>query len=369
MREQDVDEVEGILAHPLPADLVTRIVAQSPMLIVITDADGCVEYVNPRFEAVTGYPLATIRGQHTRVLGSGETPAATYAELWRTIRAGGTWRGELHNRTRTGEAYHVLASIAPLHDDRGDATRFIAIQEDITELKRLEAQFWQAQRLECLGLLASGIAHDFNNLMSVIVACAEMALEDIPEGSAGQRDVAEIRRTADRAIALTQRLLAFSRPGTGFVGDVDLGALALDVAGLVRRLVNGGIDVVVVPSSRAARVRANPGQLEQVVLNLCVNARDAMPDGGRLVIRVDVDGTDALLRVIDTGTGMTPDVLAHAFEPFFTTKDRAHGTGLGLSTCAAIVQRAGGRIEVDTAPGRGTTMTVRLPRIPSGGAS
>jgi nitrogen-specific signal transduction histidine kinase len=248
---------------------------------------------------------------------------------------------------------------------------------DLTEQKELEAQFVQAQKLESIGRLAGGIAHDFNNLLSIINGYSELALERLPADHAGRKEIREVRNAGERAAALTRQLLAFSRKQVLQPQVLQLDAVLRSLEPMLRRLVGEGVELALVTHRRSGRVHADPGQLEQVVMNLAVNARDAMPEGGRMTIEtIDVEldaeyaarhsdvlpGHFVMLAVTDTGIGMTKETAAHIFEPFFTTKERGKGTGLGLATVFGIVRQSGGHIWVYSEPGCGTTFKVYFPR-------
>ena len=243
-------------------------------------------------------------------------------------------------------------------------------------LARSEEQIRQLQKMEAIGRLAGGVAHDFNNLLTVIIGYTQMMLDELPPGDSRLSDLQAIRQTADRAAQLTQQLLAFSRKQVLAPALLDLGAVVSGLTAMLRRLVGASIEVVFVPAPQPCLVLLDRGQLEQVIMNLVVNARDAMPDGGRITIEAALvapeapppgsapagpDAQQVLLRVSDTGVGMDEATMARIFEPFFTTKAPGKGTGLGLATVFGIVAQSGGTIHVDSAPGRGTTFSLRFP--------
>lgn len=486
---------------------------QSPASVLITDTNGVIEYVNRTFERVTGHKAHDAVGRTPSILKSGQNPPEVYAELWKTIRAGRVWRGELVNRRRTGEMYWDSVSISPMYDSSGVMTNFLAIQEDVTERRQTEAalrereerfrqlaenmeevffildaqfretlyispayeqiwgrscqslyanprsflesvvaedqerllesvatiqrgvdpgktefriaqpggqtrwvlahavpirnhrgevyrisgvalditerrvleeQFRQAQKMEAVGRLAGGVAHDFNNLLTIIMSYTSMMLEDIGERDPRRADLEQVSKAASDAASLTRQLLAFSRqqvilPRLVVVEDVVRG-----MEKMLRRLLTENVELVTVLSAEPSTILIDPGQLDQVIMNLVVNATDAMPHGGRLTIEtsaVDLDeayaashwpaipGRFAMLAVTDTGLGMDEATRARIFEPFFTTKELGKGTGLGLATVYGIVKQSGGFIWVYSEPGQGATFKIYFPLAESNASS
>lgn len=259
----------------------------------------------------------------------------------------------------------------------GRRARLVVIQ-DVTERKKLQFQLMQAQKMDSIGRLAGGVAHDFNNLLTAMVSYAELSMEALPADNAARDDIAEILKAANRAAGLTRQLLAFARKQILEPQIFDLNALILDMDRLLRRVIGEDIELVTLPAADLGAIRADPGQIEQVILNLVVNARDAMPTGGRLTIETQniildddyvqqhigaVDGAFVMLAISDTGIGMDEEVRRRAFEPFFTTKEPGRGVGLGLATCYGIVKQHGGNIWLYSEPGQGTTLKVYLPRV------
>jgi two-component system cell cycle sensor histidine kinase/response regulator CckA len=357
---------------------LSRAVEQSPASIVITDLQGNITYVNPKFTGITGYTFAEAVGKNPRILKSGETPPGRYQQLWQTITSGQEWRGEFHNRKKNGELYWELASISPITDEAGRITHFLAVKEDITDKKKLEAQFIEAQKMEVLGRLAGGVAHDFNNILAVIIGYSDLLIQELGADDSRAKLAEEIRHASERAAGLTQQLLIYSRKEMKQPVLLDLNKELQNMNKMLRRLVNEHVVMTLIPGTQPARIKADPGYVGQVLMNLVVNARDAMPNGGQLTITTShavLDENDAhahpglapgdyvMLGVSDTGTGMTDDVKAHLFEPFFTTKSKGKGTGLGLATCQTIVKQSGGCIGVDSAPGKGTTFKVYFPCV------
>jgi len=348
--------------------------------IVITDRAGVIEWVNPAFSQLTGYTAEEALGKNPRdLVKSGTQPPAFYRELWETILAGRTWHGEMVNRRKDGSRYTEDESVTPILDASGAITHFVAIKADMTEHLKLEAQYRQAQKMEGVGQLASGIAHDFNNLLTVINGMADLALNQIGQDDPVRADVQEIARAGERAAGLTRQLLAFSRQQILAPRVLNVNTVVAGSEDLLRRLLGEDIDLVVVLAPALASVRADSGQIEQVITNLAVNARDAMPQGGRLTIEtqtVTIDETRARshgegvapgpyvrLAVSDSGGGMDEATRARIFEPFFTTKGPGKGTGLGLATVWGIVTQSHGFVSVYSEVGRGTSVQIFLPQV------
>ncbi len=356
---------------------LTRAVEQSPASVVITDLEGNIEYVNPKFTELTGYKAAEVLGRNPRVLKSGVTPEETYREMWAALRAGGVWQGELCNRRKDGSLFWEEASISPLVDSDGRVTNYVAVKEDVTERKQLGAELEQAQRLEAIGRLAGGVAHDINNILAVIGGINDLVLEELPEGAPRRADLLEVRAAVDRGAGLTAKLLAFGRRRPAELRAVDLSSLVRGVASMLSRLLGEQIELVLDLPERVGAVRADPPGLEQVLVNLALNARDAMPQGGRLTIalaerRIEAGKSGATrdvalgdfveLSVADTGSGIPAAIRDHLFEPFVTTKEVGRGTGLGLAVVHGVVTQAHGAIRVDSEPGRGSIFRILLPR-------
>jgi two-component system, cell cycle sensor histidine kinase and response regulator CckA len=346
--------------------------------ILIANREGTIVWVNPALTALTGYSAEEAIGQTTRLLKSGEQEPGFYQSLWDTLLAGEVWRGELVNRRKDGTLYPEYQTITPVRDGAGAITHFIAIKRDLSQQKQMERQYLQAQKMESVGRLAGGVAHDFNNLLTVINATAEMAEQGLEEGDTMLADLREIRHAGDRAVALTRQLLAFSRKQVQQLEVLTLDSVVTEIHGMLGRLIGEDIELVVRSVPDLGRVKADRGQIEQVIVNVVVNARDAMATGGRLTIEttnVEIDDIDArrhasmaagayvMLAITDTGAGMDAATRERIFEPFFTTKGPSKGTGLGLSTVYGIVKQSAGTIWVYSEPGNGTTFKIYLPRV------
>ena len=280
--------------------------------------------------------------------------------------------------TPAGETITLLSSKLPLRGSNGEISGVLGTYMDITARKRLEAQLFQSQKLETVGKLAGGVAHEFNSILTAIIGQSELILADLPDGHPLFQNAAGIRRAAERAATLTRQLLAYGRRAFLRPESLDLNQVMAGTEGMVRQLMGGDVDMRIVPAEGLRAVKADAGQIEQVIMNLAMNARDAMPNGGKLTLetanvsfdqeRVGRDpelkpGDYVMLAITDTGTGMSAEVKARAFEPFFTTKGVGQGTGLGLSTCYGIIKQSGGHISVYSEPGRGTTFKIYLPQV------
>jgi len=376
LRGVAIDSTKEKLAQAERTLLITAI-EQSAEGIVITDARGTIEYVNPAFSRVSGYSRAEVLGKNPRILKSGEQDEAFYRKLWTTILGGEIWQDEITNRRSDGRLYTERMTIAPVRDQRGEITHFIAVNAEVTERKHLEQQLRQAQKMEAVGRLAGGVAHDFNNMLTIISGYSGLLLEHPAMAEPLRAYVNEIRSASGRAASLTRQLLAFSRQQVLAPRVLDLNAVVANIEKMLKRLIGEDISLVTVLGESLWPIKADPGQLEQVLLNLVVNARDAMPNGGVLTLEttnVEMDRTIArshfpikpgpyvLLAVSDTGMGMDAETQARIFEPFFTTKEKGKGTGLGLAMVYGIVKQSGGYIWVYSEAGKGTTFKIYLPR-------
>ena len=376
------DESRRELAERIKAEASLRklsvAVEQNPASILITDTSGIIEYVNPSFIALTGYNLEEVVGSSPRLLKSGETSNEEYKQLWETILAGGEWRGEFHNRKKNGELFWELALIAPIRDEHNVTTHFVAIKEDITERKELESQLRHSQKMDAIGQLAGGIAHDFNNILTAIVGYASIMQLKLPVDSPLKKHAEQIAATAERGAALTQGLLAFSRKHASHPVAADLNEIITRVHQLLLRLISEDIHLEINLEQKGLPVLVDSGQFEQVLMNLATNARDAMPQGGSIVITtetvtIDSDfviargfgkpGRYAILTFSDSGEGMEDETVKHVFEPFYTTKELGKGTGLGLSIIYGIIKEHNGYVVCRSTIGLGTIFQIYLPLL------
>jgi two-component system cell cycle sensor histidine kinase/response regulator CckA len=355
-------------------------VEQSADSIFITNSQGIIEYVNPALETLTGYSREEVTGKAQSILKSDLQAPVLYSELWESIRAGDVRRGIVVNRKKNGEVYYVDESISPIRDGEGRITNFVSNGRDYTERLRLEAQLMQAQKMDAIGRLAGGIAHDFNNLLTIITSYSELALDSVVPGSVTQSRMREILSAALRAADLTRQLLAFSRQQPQALRVAELNPVVRGIVKTLPRLIGEDIELIFIAGAGLGRIRLDPVQIEQILMNLAANSRDAMPQGGRCTIETSdaqlneqyIDrkraiipaGRYAVLAVTDTGTGIPADHLAHVFEPFYTTKPHGKGTGLGLASVYGIVKQNHGFVWAYSEPGKGTILKIYLPCVP-----
>jgi two-component system cell cycle sensor histidine kinase/response regulator CckA len=354
-------------------------VEQSADTILVTNSDGIIEYVNPAFEALTGYSLQEVVGQTPNMLKSGQSAPVLYRELWETIRSGNICRNILVNRKKNGDLYFVDESVTSLRDAEGRITHFVSNGRDFTGRLRVEAKLLQSQKMDAIGRLAGGVAHDFNNLLTIITSYSELALDSVVPGSPTQMRIQEILSAARRAADLTRQLLAFSRKQPQALRVAELNPVVAGIVKILHRLIGEDIELIFAPGEGLGRVRLDPVQIEQILMNLAANSRDAMPQGGQFTIQtsnvhLDEQYTDrkraviptgryAVLTMTDTGAGVPSEHLPHIFEPFFTTKPLGQGTGLGLATVYGIVKQNHGFVWVYSEAGMGTIFKIYLPCV------
>jgi PAS domain S-box-containing protein len=377
------DITELLAAEEKQQESAERVRFQASLLdavgqaVIATDIKGRVTYWNRAAEQLFGWKQEEAVSRPILEIVAAESSQHRGEEILEALGRGETWTGEFRVRRRDGTNFLALVTDAPILDESGSLIGIIGISSDITERVGLEEQLRQGQKMEAIGRLAGGVAHDFNNLLTAIKGHAGMLLEDLPQGSEHREDAFQIFQAGERAAALTRQLLAFSRKQVLEAQSVDLAAAALNLQPMLRRLIPERIDFRVDSDGEHAIVWADPGQLNQILMNLVVNAADAIEGTGTISIQLDsVDlskadadaipwhvevGRYARMRVRDNGSGITPQVLSKIFEPFFTTKAEGAGTGLGLSTVYGIVKQSGGHIMVNSSPDIGTTFQVLLP--------
>lgn len=343
--------------------------------IVITDVDGTIEWVNPAFTQLTGYTADEAIGKNPRLLKSGKQDREFYQNLWNTITGGKVWKGELINKRKDGSLYDEEASITPVKDATGKITHFIAIKQDVTEQHQLKERLLRSQRMESIGLLAGGVAHDLNNVLAPIMMAVEMLKQDLTEEDRLIM-LETLESSCNRGSAIIRQVLTFARGVEGEHAVLQVRHLLKDLVKMSRETFPKNITISLDAPGDLWTVSGDATQLHQVLLNLALNARDAMPTGGTLSIKAEnvtldhprgylnceiLPGAYIRLQVKDGGVGIPPDAIARIFEPFFTTKEQGKGTGLGLPTAFGIVKSHDGLLEVESTPGRGTTFLLHLP--------
>ncbi|MBI5249287.1 MAG: PAS domain S-box protein [Desulfomonile tiedjei] len=353
-------------------------VEQAAEAIVIVDARGKVEYVNPAFERITGYTRDEVLGSKPGLLTSEGNDAAFLDELQNTLAAGECWGGRLVKNRKDGSVYQEEVTISPVRDSLGRVLNYVIVKRDISKEISLQQQLLHAQKMEAVGTLAGGVAHDFNNLLQVTLGFSELLLQEKSEQDPEYADLLKIFHSARSGAELVQRLLTFSRKVEPKPLPLDLNIQIAQVEKLISRTIPKMIDIRLDLSGDLARIYADPTQVEQVLMNLAVNARDAMPGGGKLALatrNISLDqeyckihvgvhpGEYVLLTVSDTGHGMEAVTLEHIFEPFYTTKELGRGTGLGLAVVYGIIKQHGGHITCDSEAGKGSTFNVYFPAI------
>ncbi|NTW48874.1 MAG: PAS domain S-box protein [Chlorobiales bacterium] len=353
-------------------------IEQAAEVIVITDPAGDIQYANPAFERATGYSRDEALGQNPRILKSGKQDKAFYAAMWQALMEGKTWEGRFINKRKDGTLYTEEVAISPVYDASGTTINYVAVKRDITHELETEQQLLQAQKMESVGRLAGGVAHDFNNLLTAIINYTEMCRRRLPSDHPVHNWLNEVTSASERSVNIIRQLLAFARKQTISPLVLDLNETVTIMLKLLQQLIGEDIELAWIPGHDLWAVKLDPSQIDQILANLCINARDAITNTGRIIIETEnttlddaycidhvgaVPGEYVLLVVSDDGSGMEKDVLDHIFEPFFTTKGIGKGTGLGLATVYGIVKQNNGYIDVYSEPGRGTMFRIYLPRF------
>ncbi|HMD16361.1 MAG TPA: PAS domain S-box protein, partial [Terriglobales bacterium] len=353
-------------------------VEHTPLAVIEWDLEHHVVAWNAAAERIFGFSREEAMGRHASFM----VPPAFRQQVdevgQRLVAQKGGERSTNENITKDGRTISCEWYNTPLVDESGRVLGVASLVQDVTERVALEEKLRQSQKMEAVGRLAGGVAHDFNNLLTVIIGYSQILAEGVPAPSRLKDATMQIRSAADRAAGITRQLLAFSRKSILSPRVIDLNDVMMNIDTMLRRLIGEDIEILTVPGRDLGTVKADPGQVEQVIMNLVVNARDAMPSGGKLTLETEnaeldeayardhapvQPGRYVMLAVSDTGTGMTADTQAHIFEPFFTTKEVGKGTGLGLSTVYGIVKQSGGYVWVYSEPDQGTTFKIYFPRI------
>ncbi|HFD40337.1 MAG TPA: PAS domain S-box protein, partial [Anaerolineae bacterium] len=382
LAQRVAEQVSGVLARARLEDVQRRLsaaVEQAEEAVLIVDTEGIVIYTNPAFERLIGGGQVPLPDQISHLVRRRRIDPALYHEILRAVRAGQPWQGRFTDRTEDNRPFTVDATVTPVRNQAGEIVNYVVSLRDVTREVELEAQFYHAQKMEALGRMAGGIAHDFNNLLTVIQLSNRLLERQVRPEDPLWEHVQRIRETSDRAEKLTRQLLRFSRREVVEPEVLDLNQVIRDLSYMLERIIGEQVELALDLSPDLAPVKIAPSQVDQLVLNLVVNACDAMPQGGVLTIQtvnVTVDESEARaymmdirpgdyvrLSIRDTGVGMDEQVLEHIFEPFFTTKERGQGTGLGLPTVFGIVAQNGGAIRVQSQVGQGSVFHILLPQV------
>jgi PAS domain S-box-containing protein len=348
-------------------------------IVAVTDPQGRITYANDLFCSISRYSREELLGQDHRIINSGHHPKAFFAELWRTILAGGVWKGEIRNRAKDGTCYWVDTTIVPILDGQGKPRQFVAIRADITLRKLGEEALRHSQKLESLGVLAGGLAHDFNNLLTTILGNCSLAAMNLPQGSPIQGHLDKIEKASMRAADLTGQMMAYAGQGRAAMVPLNLHWLLQEMKPLLEVSGGAGPEVRFELAPQLPELVGDPAQLKQMVMNLVTNAREAIGERGRgtvtvrtgeqvleqLVLNTDAPGLPippgryVTLEVADDGCGIPADIRNRIFDPFFST--RFMGRGLGLPALLGMLRRHGGSIQVRAEPGLGSAFRLFLP--------
>ncbi len=370
-----IRDITDMVAAQKERDQLVTAIEQSADTIVVTDLQGSMQYVNPSFERITGFTRLEAIGQNPRVLQSGVHDFEFYERMWNVLTQGKTWNGRFVNKKKDGTLYSEDATITPVLESNGNIINFVAVKRDVTEKLKLEKRYRQSQKEESIGRLAGGVAHDLNNLLTPILGYSELLQGDFGPGDSRRDAVDEIMHAGLRARDLVRQLLAFSRKQTLEYKSINIGNVVTGLEKLLRRTIREDIEINILLSPEIPDIMADMGQIEQVLMNLTVNAADAMVEGGRLTIEVGYiffeennsiehqeieQGHYVFLSVSDTGCGINEETKKNMFEPFYSTKGD-QGTGLGLATVYGIVKQHGGFIHVKSEIGIGSSFEIYLP--------
>jgi two-component system, cell cycle sensor histidine kinase and response regulator CckA len=369
------DVTERVRSQKMLSHMAT-VLEQMAELVVVTDLEGRIVMANDACQRISGYSRDELLGKTTRIFKSGQHSPEFFETMWKSILQGETWSGQITNRKKDGNLAQESMTISPVRDKEGKIINFVSIRRDISKQLTLEEQIRHSQKMESIGRLAGGVAHDFNNLLTVINGTSELLLYDLPADSPARIQVKEILHAGTRAAQLTRQLLTFSRRQVVAPQSCNINTVVAEMKSLLQRLIGENIKLLSALDPTLQKTEIDPGQLEQIIVNLAVNARDAMPEGGTLILEtanVELDegytsrhvgmkpGRYVMLAVTDTGKGIPPEIRSKIFEPFFTTKEIGKGTGLGLSTVYGIVESYNGNIWVYSELGKGTVFKIYFP--------
>jgi two-component system, cell cycle sensor histidine kinase and response regulator CckA len=348
-------------------------------MIAVVDSAGKRVYNSPSYQRILGYDLTELESTSSFDQVHPDDRQMVVEAAAEARRSGLGRRIEYRMRHKDGGWVYLESTASPVMNAKGEVENLVIVNRDIGERRRLEEQLRQSQKMDAIGRLSGGVAHDFNNLLGVIIGYAEILQEHIPDSDAMRAPVDQIVKAGNRASSLTRQLLAFSRQQVLEPKVLSLNAVVSDTEKMLQRLIGEDIELLTSLDPKLGKIRADQGQIEQVIMNLAVNARDAMPDGGRIVIETSnfqidaaftqryaypvLTGSYVLLTVSDTGIGMDSATQQRIFEPFFTTKEKGKGTGLGLSLVYGVVKQSGGYIDVTSSPGKGACFSIYLPRV------
>ena len=382
--EWDITEIK--LAEERTA-LLTRAVEQADEIILITDPEGRIQYVNPAFEQISGYSQSDVIGKTPSILNSGKLPKVFFKDLWATISAGKVWRGRIINKKKDGSLFLEDATISPIRNASGIISNYVAVKQDVTHEVEMEKQLQQAHKMEAIGTLAGGIAHDFNNILGAIIGYSELVLYDLESDSITAENIRQVLIAGHRAKDLVKQILSFSRIGDDKKIPIQLSIVVKEAVKLLRASLPSFLEIQQEILSATDYIMGEPTRLQQLILNLCTNAAHAMEEnekGGVLKIKLDTilinesnsqefvplkHGCHIRLSISDNGIGIPSDLLDRIFEPYFTTKEHGKGTGFGLALVHNIVMGHSGSIKVWSEVGKGSTFTVYFPVIENPSAS
>lgn len=351
-------------------------IEQAGECIILTDPRGIIQYVNPAFERCTGYSRDEARGSDISMLDAGDQEDSFRRLVLEELRRGNLWSGRFVNRRKDGSLYENEATVTPVYDSEGELISFVSVQRDVTDQVNLENQLRQSQKMEAVGQLAGGVAHDFNNILQAIFGSSDLALMETPADWTARQDVEDIIRSAERGTELVRQLLAFSRKEAFEPTRIDLNGLIRDMTKMLKRLLGEEYQIVFLEENGLPQMIGDRGQIEQVILNLVLNARDAMPGGGRITIQsakttppqgVQYYPAEPMRRnyirmsIADDGNGIPREIQDRIFEPFFTTKEVGKGTGLGLSIVFGILKQHGAGLHFESRLQRGTRFDLYFP--------